>query len=351
MRNIAKFMAIFSLLLILSGCTGIFQGSGPVDPAREALMADSPPVLKVCSDKINASNAELAICVHAIALQENDSALCRFSPEYKASTWQEASRAGVRYLWLSNETCLRMLGRISPTRDEPGKPYTLAWSVFFDRPQPEVIASLNRMHSSGYDFNSEYFFKENILDGAIAASEWPRYGDLNDEIGLILTYGAVPRKNFLLFAGLQCGAASPRADLMETMIANGANASGFPYQVDFCRSAEVVRILLEHGADANELGLLRDTIYYGSFDVAKLLVEHGADVNQRDEHGETPIFQAIRRYEDPAPVAYLVEHGAKLNVTSNSGLTPLGLAEAIQKNGKNRTEVIKLIERYQNLSD
>ena len=111
-----------------------------------------------------------------------------------------------------------------------------------------------------------------------------------------------------------------------------------------CGSTELVRLLIERGADVNmpavamtavvtPLGMALDQ---GHEEVAALLIEHGADVNalglERKE-GElttchTPLMQAARKGLQNA-TKLLLERGADVNMKSeNSGntFTPLGIA-------------------------
>ena len=111
---------------------------------------------------------------------------------------------------------------------------------------------------------------------------------------------------------------------------------------------EVVRVLLEAGADANARA------YYGQTPlhlaagnenpaVAALLLEAGADVSAREWMGRTPLHAAAARNENPAMVALLLEAGADLQAVGNraeeyvriysplDGVTPLH--EAAASNG------------------
>lgn len=58
---------------------------------------------------------------------------------------------------------------------------------------------------------------------------------------------------------------------------------------------DIIRILLEHGADANEAGLLKKTIQAGNKDIARLLLDNGADPNQKYNWYDSPLWHAARR--------------------------------------------------------
>lgn len=65
---------------------------------------------------------------------------------------------------------------------------------------------------------------------------------------------------------------------------------------------EVVKLLIEHGADVNarkgtyntvEIPLMY-AVQYERFDIAKLLIDNGADVNTKDNDGKTPLMIATQ---------------------------------------------------------
>ena len=84
---------------------------------------------------------------------------------------------------------------------------------------------------------------------------------------------------------------------------------------DFSQSsANVARVLLEHGADVNacsdeHVTPLHWAVRLKKVDLVRVLLEHGAGVDAVDKHGKTP-FQAARDL-DPDIVKLLSEHGAK----------------------------------------
>ena len=76
--------------------------------------------------------------------------------------------------------------------------------------------------------------------------------------------------------------------------------------------AEAARLLIEAGADVNGRDDTGATPLHSAAwapALAKLLVEHGADVNARNKNGETPLYSAARG--DAEVVRLLIEHGAK----------------------------------------
>jgi ankyrin repeat protein len=99
--------------------------------------------------------------------------------------------------------------------------------------------------------------------------------------------------------------------------------------------SDLVRVLLEHGADPNLEGAGGKTPLhmlsghrmsdYHRADyilVAQLLLERGVDVNARDKDHQTPLLLAVR-YDRSDLVRFLLEHGADPNLDDGGGKTPL----------------------------
>ena len=76
---------------------------------------------------------------------------------------------------------------------------------------------------------------------------------------------------------------------------------------------EVLRILLDHGADANAKDSLGSTplhqaATHWTAQMAELLLAHGADANARDQSGMTPLGVALQRVSSPT-AEFLRKHG------------------------------------------
>src|SRR5262249_39637083 len=86
--------------------------------------------------------------------------------------------------------------------------------------------------------------------------------------------------------------------------------------------AEIVEMLLAHGAKANVRGQWHSTALMSANTVAKvkLLVARGADVEAKDEQGQTALIKAASRGE-PEVVSALLESGANVNAGDNKGST------------------------------
>ncbi|XP_037423387.1 putative ankyrin repeat protein RF_0381 isoform X3 [Triticum dicoccoides] len=106
---------------------------------------------------------------------------------------------------------------------------------------------------------------------------------------------------------------------------------GAPLQLAVAKDrVEVVKLLLEHGADPNKLvnhilTPLLMAVIRNSLKCMKLLIEAGADLNARGNSGPTPLTQAV---DDGSTdfVKLLLEAGADPNIPSEHGAIPVELA-------------------------
>jgi uncharacterized protein len=130
-----------------------------------------------------------------------------------------------------------------------------------------------------------------------------------------------------------------------------ANWANFDGQTAFIRAAlngdvTLMRLLLDHGADANlatnegatalmaaaGVNWVVAQTYSRSdneyLEAARLCLEKGADVNAVNSQGFTAMHGATNRGFD-AMVKLLAEHGAKLDVKDKQGRTPMAFAEGV----------------------
>ncbi len=113
-------------------------------------------------------------------------------------------------------------------------------------------------------------------------------------------------------------------------------------------NTDVVRILLNHGADPNyqtSFGHtpLQSHMYYPSR--VKLLIEYGADVNIVQK-GNSSVLHHYVIEGDIELVQFIIDNGANINVKDNNGMTPLdlasdGLAQLLKKHGGETSEVLE----------
>lgn len=143
--------------------------------------------------------------------------------------------------------------------------------------------------------------------------------DLNAELGNAAFFGHWKVADFLIAHGAD--ARHAHADTGETALHSALSKAGRPAFI------YVVRLLLEHGADANartiagrESGaFMRDVrtkgetplhraAAFADADTIQLLLDHGADVTAQDAAGDTPISWASWHLR-PGAILALLAHG------------------------------------------
>ena len=152
-------------------------------------------------------------------------------------------------------------------------------------------------------------------DRLTAASGWGQIGGVRKFLNEIGEYGTQSIKNLALL-----------------------NASGRGH-------LDVVRLLLENGADVNAADISGNTALMrasenGHTDVVRLLLEKGVDVNAVYNHGETALMRASAWGHLDA-VRLLLEKGADVNAVNDYGETALMLASR-----EGHLDVVKLLETY-----
>ncbi|TCM95864.1 ankyrin repeat protein [Paenibacillus sp. BK033] len=160
-----------------------------------------------------------------------------------------------------------------------------------------------------------------------------------------------------LFQAAQSGDATKAKELVEAhpQLANAENEDGLTplgYAAHF-GSAEVVRVLLELGADVNAVSHSRisfipsNTALHAaiagerSLEVIKLLLAKGADTTILDSNGHTCLHSAAFHDDNLEMIRLLMEHGADANASADGGDTPLSLA--VQQGHEN---VASLLRKY-----
>lgn len=110
-----------------------------------------------------------------------------------------------------------------------------------------------------------------------------------------------------------------------------------------CGRAEVVRLLVDAGADVNAaapstgFNPLLIAAKDGDLELTRLLVERGADLEARIRSGATPLMLAAL-HGHVEVTQFLLERGARVNAAANKGATALILAA-----GRGHTESVRAL--------
>jgi hypothetical protein len=133
---------------------------------------------------------------------------------------------------------------------------------------------------------------------------------------------------------LRRAAAQGRSQIVEELIKWGSelesrDASGQTPLISACTEKSnsnhiaIVRLLLEHGADANACTYggrtaLHKACYYGLEEIVKMLLDYVADLDVLNEIGSTPLISAM--YSKHYGIArLLVDRGARVDVRNSVG--------------------------------
>lgn len=112
---------------------------------------------------------------------------------------------------------------------------------------------------------------------------------------------------------------------------------------------EIARLLLERSANLyiNKYGkpLLYKAYSEKRDDIVKLLLEHGADPNVQNEHGEFLLYKACSERRDSI-VRLLLEHNADPNIKDQKGRTPLSFVFEDRYLRESNVGIVELLLEY-----
>jgi cytohesin len=120
-------------------------------------------------------------------------------------------------------------------------------------------------------------------------------------------------------------------------------AAGASIKVGDKRCAEIVRTLLDEGADVNAKKIrngstaLHGAAFRGRTQTTEILIGAGANVSAKNDEGLTPLHNAARRGQHKA-AKVLIAAGSDTNATDNEGHTALWHA-----NNRGHSDVVKLL--------
>ncbi|KAI1118532.1 hypothetical protein F5Y14DRAFT_217781 [Nemania sp. NC0429] len=119
---------------------------------------------------------------------------------------------------------------------------------------------------------------------------------------------------------------------------------------------DLVKLLLEKGADPNKEGELRPPLWVAASKtktnaghIIDILLNHKADPTLPSviDDGSTPLLVAVKTYKSPAIISKLVDAGASPEAANGKGETPRQVAT----NRKDRAQLQALLPRSQRTSD
>lgn len=153
---------------------------------------------------------------------------------------------------------------------------------------------------------------------------------------------SVDEKNDSGTTPLEVAAFEGNIEICKFLIEKGANVNNVSNEgvtplfqaIDQSESHEVVKLLLENGADPNlmcgtegQQGFpLDQACLRGQIEIVKELIKHGAKVNAVDEYDCSALATAVAR-EKPEITKLLLKHGADINKGKIEGLNIVKLSK------------------------
>ena len=118
------------------------------------------------------------------------------------------------------------------------------------------------------------------------------------------------------------------SDVTRSFLGAPVNSRAYDGQtpLHLARTVEVVRVLLEHGANVGAVDNQGRAPLHKRRDevgVVRLLLEHGANVDAVDNQGRTPLHNAVAEYWGVSIVRMLLEHGANVGAVDHQGRAPI----------------------------
>ena len=181
--------------------------------------------------------------------------------------------------------------------------------------------------------------------------------DENDRVEkakLLIEYGA--NVNFRGHGGMSAldkALLSDSDNLVKLLIEHGAENKGPPilwWSLEGSHFETAKYILERELEDVNAIGsnnrpiILQATIFE-NYQIIELLIGHGADVNAKDDNGETALMWAVH---GPTTnfniIQFLLKHGADVNAKNNNGET--ALMRAAHDINYDRRKLVKLLLAY-----
>jgi len=238
---------------------------------------------------------------------------------------------------------------------------------FFNAADAGDIQKVLQLLNAGVSVNASFQRDESELSGKTALMIASSRG-YSEMVEKLLSRGAdVNRKHYSGETALMFAADSGDVNTIKTLLGAGAdpNAKVLSFHAGELtpltitinsrheQRFEVAKILLEAKAEVNFKGRFAMSPLMHALEdleMVKLLIEHGADVNQKNFRGATALMaSAVGR--DPSVVKYLIEKGADVNARDIDGTTALMGAEYERQqrmvDSQERDEIIRVLKRAQ----
>ncbi len=180
-------------------------------------------------------------------------------------------------------------------------------------------------------------------------SEPERAGRIVRAAELLLANGADPNTFFMLGDEKEtalygaCGV-SNYAALAKLLLESGAdvNDDGASYHVAEFAHDNCIRVLFEFGMDAKrQANVLLRKLDFDNIEGVRVILELGADPNEMGVWGKTALHQAIMRDRRLEFIELLIDHGANVNVPRGDGRSAFNLASRF-----GRQDIIDVLLRH-----
>lgn len=194
--------------------------------------------------------------------------------------------------------------------------------------------------------------KNNMGMALCMAAEYNR----TDVIKYLIGAGVNPDSEFNQETALGHACSYENVQTIKTLLDNGASVNGGTIKGEPLNVAclygepETSEILVNKGANVNLVYTCKDgsitdpplwkAVESGSLDIVRLLVEHGADINYKDKAGATILIHASM-FGSKSVLEYLLQKGADVNARDSEGKTAL-----ITAAGSGYTDNVKILLKY-----
>ncbi len=211
----------------------------------------------------------------------------------------------------------------------------LIYSLLKEKKTDELITEINRNRELLYFSDSEgvsllmlsFYFRNNVLSDFILSQRNPKdiyEASAAGTTGILITF----LKN--------------NPELLNSHSPDGFTPLGL---ASYFGRMEIVRILLENGADPNiaasnsfRVAPLHSSVAANHYEITKSLLDYGANPNAKQQNDFTPLHSAAH-LANANLVQLLLQHGAEKDARTDNKKTPLDIAKEA-----NAQEVISLLQ-------